>query len=56
MEYSEIKHNQQLIKKHRVAYSIGLHTDTPNKYNIASENWKAFNLGRVARVTQRRAK
>lgn len=56
MDYSEIKKNQKIVKRQQVAYSIGKNTDTENKYEINSEKWVAFNLGRVARVSQGKRK
>ncbi|MCK9429183.1 MAG: hypothetical protein M0R17_04205 [Candidatus Omnitrophica bacterium] len=53
MDYKEIKYNQKIVKKHQVAYSVGKYSDAENSYMVSSENWMAFNLGRVARGQER---
>lgn len=54
MDYKEIKKNQKIIKRHYDAYSVGLYTETTNKYRVGSEKWIAFDLGRITRVTYRK--
>ena len=56
MDYSEIKKNQKIVKRQQVAYSLGRHSDSDNKYDVNSEKWVAFNLGRVARISQGKRK
>jgi len=50
MDYKEIKKLQNIVRKHRAAYSVGLNTDSENKYPVRSERYQAFNEGRLARV------
>lgn len=55
-EYSEIKKNQKIVKKHQIAYSLGRYTDATNTYPINSEKFKAFNFGRLAKLTKEKSK
>ena len=50
MDYKDIKKLQKIIRKHRVAYSLGYNTDVENTFPVKSERYQAFNEGRVARI------
>jgi hypothetical protein len=50
-EYSEVKKNQKIIKKHGDAYSIGRYSNVDNSYPLNSEKRKAFDFGRLAKLT-----
>lgn len=56
MDFKEIKKLQKIVKKHQVAYSIGLHTDAENTYPVRSESYQAFNEGRIVRVRKKERK
>lgn len=53
-EYSEVKKNQKIIKKHHDAYSIGRYSDVENRYPLNSEKRKAFDFGRLAKLNMER--
>lgn len=54
MEYGEIKKIRTIVKKHQDAFSIGLHTDSENKYSPRSEKYLAFNEGRRIRSNKKK--
>ena len=54
MDLKEIKKNQKMIRKHRVAYTLGLNSDVNNTFEVNTPNYVAFNLGRLARINRER--
>lgn len=42
----EYKNNQELIRRHYLAYSLGAYSNTCNGYRHGTKDWLAFNLGR----------
>ena len=49
MDIKEIKKLNKLVQKHRLAYTLGLETDTANTYPPRSEKFLAFEHGRYVR-------
>lgn len=52
MDMKDIKKLSKLVKKHQLAYSLGLQTDTPNTYSPRSEKFLAFEHGRYVRLNK----
>lgn len=51
-DISEIKRNQKIIKRQLAAYNLGRYSDVANTYPINSEKRKAFDFGRLAKLTK----
>jgi hypothetical protein len=43
-----------LIRKHRIAYSLGLNSQVENTFDVNTPNYEAFNIGRLARINRER--
>ena len=52
MDIKEIKKLNKLVKKHMLAYSLGLQTEVPNTYPPRSEKFLAFEHGRYVRLNK----